>query len=366
MSDTQIILGIETSCDETAASIVRLEDGVAEVLSSIIASQIKDHAPYGGVVPEIAARKHVEKIDDVIKHALDEANIGLNDLSGIAATSGPGLIGGVMVGLLSAKALAIGTGLPFIGINHLEGHALSPKLSEKIDFPYLLLLVSGGHCQILKIEGLGQYRRLGSTIDDALGEAFDKTAKILGLGYPGGPLVEKHAKLGNPKRFDLPRPLYNRAGCDFSFAGLKTAAARLAQTLIEEKGDLDIQDINDICASFETAVVAILKNRLINAFELCDFKPEDRRLVIAGGVAANLAIRQEMEALCEKSSWQFFAPELKYCGDNGAMIALAGALRFVAGQESQLDLKARPRWPLDEISPPLKLKHGYGKKGAKV
>lgn len=361
----QLVLGIETSCDETAAAIVRLENGKAQVLSNVVSSQIKDHSPYGGVVPEIAARKHVEKIEEVISLAISEAGVELSGLSGVAATAGPGLIGGVLVGLLSAKAIALGAGLPFIAVNHLEGHALSPKLTQELDFPYLLLLVSGGHCQILKVESLGQYTRLGTTIDDALGEAFDKTAKLLGLGYPGGPLVEQAARLGSPK-YDLPRPMINRSGCDFSFAGLKTAVARLAQSLESESGALTDANINDICASFQVATIAVLLNRLEAAFAMSGFNGQDRRLVVAGGVAANQAIRSAINGLCESSGWQYYAPELKYCGDNGAMIALAGAMRLEAGMTSDLHTKARPRWPLDEISAPLKLKHGYGKKGAKV
>lgn len=361
----QIILGIESSCDETAASIVRYDGNQAVVLSSIIASQIKDHAPYGGVVPEIAARKHVENIDDVIKLAMAEAGVNFKDLTGIAATSGPGLIGGVMVGLLSAKALAIGTGLPFIGVNHLEGHALSPQLSANLPFPYLLLLVSGGHCQILKIEKLGEYKRLGTSIDDALGEAFDKVAKTLGLGYPGGPLVEKAAANGDANKYDLPRPMIGRAGCDFSFAGLKTAVVRLRDNILAQNEKLSQQDINDICATFQKVVIEVLCDRIQNAFELCGLNGDDRRLIVAGGVAANGAIRAELAALCVKNNYSFFAPELRFCGDNGAMIALAGAQRMARGEQSNLNLKPRPRWPLDEVSQPIKLKHGFGKKGAK-
>ena len=361
----QIVLGIETSCDETAASVLRYENGRAEVLSNVIASQIKEHQPYGGVVPEIAARAHTEKIDETIKLALQAAKIELAQITGIAATSGPGLIGGVMVGLLAAKALSIGTGLPYIGINHLEGHALSPQLSANVPFPYLLVLVSGGHCQILKINDLGDYTRLGTTIDDALGECFDKTAKTLGLGYPGGPLVEKAASMGDENRFELPKPMVGREGCDFSFAGLKTAIVRLADSLRGENGELSSQDINDICASFQRTIVAILRDRISNAFEICGFEKE-KRLVLAGGVAANQRIRAALLAQCEENSYEFFAPALEYCGDNGAMIALAGAQRFARGEKSDLSLKPRPRWPLDEISPPLIQKHGPGKKGAKA
>lgn len=362
----KFILGIETSCDETAAAVLRYDGKRAEVLSNVIASQIKEHQPYGGVVPEIAARAHAEKIDEIIKRALLDAGTDLSQIDGIAATSGPGLIGGVMVGLLAAKALSIGTGLPYIGINHLEGHALSPQLNADLGFPYLLLLVSGGHCQILKVNDLGDYTRLGTTIDDALGECFDKTAKTLGLGYPGGPLVEKAALNGDKNRFELPRPLLGRAGCDFSFAGLKTAIVRLCDNLRDETGELCAQDINDICASFQKTIIDVLFDRLENAFEIADLNNEHRKLVLAGGVAANQEIRSALIELCKKHGYEFFAPNLEYCGDNGAMIALAGAQRFARGEHSSLDLKPRPRWPLDEISPPLKLKHGPGKKGAKA
>ncbi len=360
-----LVLGIESSCDETAAAIVESNGDNTKVLSNIIASQIKEHRPFGGVVPEIAARSHVEKIDLVISQALKTANKNWKDLDGIAVTSGPGLIGGVIVGLMSAKAIAIAHSLPFIGINHLEGHALSPRLSEKVDFPYLLLLVSGGHCQILRIDGVGQYKRLGTTIDDALGECFDKTAKLLGLGYPGGPLVEERAKLGNAKRFEFPRPLIGRDGCDFSFAGLKTAVLRAIEQICENGRKLGEADINDICASFELTIIKILKNRLQNAFEMAGFEGE-RRLVIAGGVAANQFIRKELIDFCNANDWRFFAPKLEYCGDNGAMIALAGLEKLRAGEQSSLDLKPRPRWPLDNSSAPIDLKNGWGKKGAKA
>jgi N6-L-threonylcarbamoyladenine synthase len=358
--DQQVVLGIETSCDETAAAVVVLKDGRARVLSSIIASQIEAHAPYGGVVPEIAARAHVEVADHVVKSALDQAGIGFDDLTGIAATAGPGLIGGVMVGLLTGKAIALARNLPLVGVNHLEGHALSPRLEADVAFPYLLLLVSGGHCQLLWVEGIGAYRRLGSTIDDAVGEAFDKTAKVLGLGYPGGPAVEVSAKTGDPKRFALPRPLKGRAGCDFSFAGLKTAVAREAEAL----GDVTPQDISDICASFQAAVGDVLVDRTRAAMALVDTGEDSApRLVVAGGVAANQDLRTRLEALCAKRGWVFFAPALKYCGDNGAMIALAGAERLALGLSDSLDVQARPRWPLDSSATPT---HIAGRKGQKA
>jgi N6-L-threonylcarbamoyladenine synthase len=360
-----IVLGIESSCDETAASIVAQIDGRTKVLSNIIASQIKEHTPYGGVVPEIAARSHVEKIDIVIKSALYEAGIEVSQIDGIAATSGPGLIGGVMVGLLSAKALCVGTGLPLLAVNHLEGHALSPRLSQDVEFPYLLLLVSGGHCQILKVSGIGQYQRLGTSIDDALGECFDKVAKILGLGYPGGPLVEARAKLGNAKRFEFPRPLIGRAGCDFSFAGLKTAVLRQVENLCIDGAKLSEADINDICASFQNTISRILINRLENAFIMSGLEGDDCRLVLAGGVAANQNIRQNLIEFCNQKNWKFFAPEMQYCGDNGAMIALVGIEKLKIGDIAPLNIAPRPRWPLDQNSTPIALKNGWGKKGAK-
>jgi N6-L-threonylcarbamoyladenine synthase len=357
---SQLVLGIETSCDETAAAVVALVDGRARVLSSIIASQIAAHAPYGGVVPEIAARAHVDVIDHVIESALQEANVSFDDLTGVAATAGPGLIGGVMVGLLTGKAIALSRGLPLVGVNHLEGHALSPRLEADVPFPYLLLLVSGGHCQLLWVEGLGVYRRLGSTIDDAVGEAFDKTAKVLGLGYPGGPAVEGAALTGNGSRFALPRPLKGRPGCDFSFAGLKTAVAREAEHL----GELTSQDISDICASFQAAVGDVLVDRTRTAMMSVDIGDDPLpRLVVAGGVAANKDLRARLEALCVKRNWAFFAPALKYCGDNGAMIALVGAERLALGLSDGLDMQARPRWPLDSTAKPT---HVAGRKGQKA
>jgi N6-L-threonylcarbamoyladenine synthase len=362
---TQVVLGIESSCDETAAAIVVLEGGRARVVSSIIASQIAAHAPYGGVVPEIAARAHVDVIDDIIKTALETAAIGFDDLTGVAATAGPGLIGGVMVGLLTGKAIALARGLPLVGVNHLEGHALSPRLEADVKFPYLLLLVSGGHCQLLWVEGLGQCRRLGSTIDDAVGEAFDKTAKVLGLGYPGGPAVEIAAKTGDPKRFALPRPLLGRAGCDFSFAGLKTAVAREAEHLKQ----ISPQDISDICAGFQRSVGDVLVDRTRHAMAMVssDLNDDPRpRFVVAGGVAANQALRGDLEALCEQTGWAFFAPALKYCGDNAAMIALAGAERLAAGLWDDLEVQARPRWPLDSNAAKLAPTHVAGRKGQKA
>ena len=362
MSDNfiQIVLGIETSCDETAAAIVELAEGRARVLSNVVASQIEAHAPFGGVVPEIAARAHVDVVDHVIAKAMAQAGVDFDDLTGVAATAGPGLIGGVMVGLLTGKAIALARGLPLVGVNHLEGHALSPRLEADVPFPYLLLLVSGGHCQLLWVEGLGAYRRLGSTIDDAVGEAFDKAAKVLGLGYPGGPAVEIAAQNGNRARFDLPRPLKGRAGCDFSFAGLKTAVARE----VEHLGTLSPQDTADMCASFQAAVGDVMVDRTKAAMAMVDVGDDPNpRFVVAGGVAANKDLRTRLEALCAQKNWAFFAPALAYCGDNGAMIALAGAHRLAHGLRDTLDVQARPRWPLDQQAPPT---HVAGRKGQKA
>lgn len=361
MSET-IILGLESSCDETAASIVSLHDGKLTVLADIVRHQIENHAPYGGVVPEIAARAHAEIADHVVAAALDQAGLDLTQLHAIAATSGPGLIGGVMVGMMTGKALAMATGLPFIPINHLEGHALSPRIAEDCPFPYLLLLVSGGHCQFIQVEALGQYTRLGSTIDDAAGEAFDKLAKTLGLGFPGGPAVEKYAQTGDPDRYDLPRPLLNRPGLDFSFAGLKTAAARIA-----EAGPLSDQDKADLCASYQAAIADCLSEKSRRALTHIKAEPGDR-FVVAGGVAANQEIRESLDSVCKERGVRLIAPPLRYCTDNAVMIALAGAERLQAGLalDDGLAFAARPRWPLDEVSAASAPIYGGGKRGAKV
>jgi N6-L-threonylcarbamoyladenine synthase len=361
------VLGLESSCDETAAAVVRLgADGRAEVLSSVVASQLEAHAPYGGVVPEIAARAHVDVLDSVMAQTLREAGVEFGGLTGVAATAGPGLIGGVMVGLVAGKAVALARGLPLVAVNHLEGHALSPRLEADVPFPYLLLLVSGGHTQLLAVEGLGRARRLGTTIDDAAGEAFDKTAKVLGLGYPGGPAVERAARAGDPARFALPRPLLGRPGADFSFAGLKTAVLREAQLLRAPDGTIAEQDVADLCASFQAAVGDVLENRVRQA--MCDPACAGaQRFVVAGGVAANLVLRARLEGLCAREGFSFFAPALKYCGDNAAMIALAGAERLAAGICDTLEAPARPRWPLDELAAhtaPAFLRPG--RKGAKA
>jgi N6-L-threonylcarbamoyladenine synthase len=360
--DTLTVLGIETSCDETAAAIVRLSPGGVSVLAERVASQVEDHARYGGVVPEIAARAHVERLDGLVRAVMEESGLGWDELTGVAATAGPGLIGGVMAGLSTAKAIALVRGIPLAAVNHLEGHALSPRLADDVAFPYLLLLVSGGHCQFVWVEGVGRYRRLGSTVDDAAGEAFDKTAKLLGLSGSGGPAVEREAEKGNPKAVGLPRPLLDRSGLDMSFSGLKTAVRRAAE---EEK--LTEKRRADICASFQAAVADILAIKSARAMELVsDFADAPRTFVVAGGVAANKTLRARLEAEARRAGYGFFAPPLRWCTDNAAMIALAGAERLKRGFEDALDTPARARWPLDEASAAAAPVYGTGKKGAKA
>ena len=366
VQDKALILGIESSCDETAASVLRREaDGSVEILSSIIASQDEKHAPFGGVVPEIAARAHMQKLDSIIERAVTEAKVDYTELSAIAATSGPGLIGGVIAGLLGAKGLAMSLGVPLIAVNHLEGHALSPKLAGACPFPYLLLLISGGHTQLLSVKGLGDYTRLGSTVDDAAGEAFDKSAKVMGLGFPGGPKVEQTAKSGDPEAVKLPRPFKGKDHANFSFAGLKTAVARAY-----EASDKSERAQADLCASFQQAVCDVFKDRTQRAMEL--FRKEigaeseaEQRFVVAGGVAANQKIRGALIELCAQNNFSFLAPPLKYCTDNAAMIALAGAEHYALGNFDAMDVKARPRWPLDGDSAAHNPASGFGKKGPK-
>jgi len=359
-----LILGIESSCDETAASVLRRHpDGSVDLLSSIIASQNEEHAPFGGVVPEIAARAHMQKLESIIDHAVTDAKIDYTDLSAIAATSGPGLIGGVIAGLMGAKGLAMALDFPLIAVNHLEGHALSPRLTGACDFPYLLLLISGGHTQLLSVKGLGDYKRLGSTVDDAAGEAFDKTAKVMGLGFPGGPNVERIAKMGDPKAIALPRPFKGKDHADFSFAGLKTAVARA----YEASDKTDSAKAN-LAASFQQAVCDVLTERTERAMtmfraDIGSNKPQ--RFVVAGGVAANGQIRASLEALCAENSFSLLAPPLEYCTDNAAMIALAGAEHYALGNFSEMDVRARPRWPLDAIAASDNPASGFGKKGPK-
>lgn len=342
-----IVLGIESSCDETAAALVTTD---RRIVAQVIASQIEAHAPYGGVVPEIAARAHAEILTPIIAQVMAEGEMELSELDAIAATAGPGLIGGVMVGLVSAKALAMASGVPLIAINHLEGHALSPRLADpELEFPYALLLVSGGHCQILRVEGVGQYRRLATTIDDALGEAFDKTAKLLGLGYPGGPAVEQLALEGNPVAVPLPRPLVGSGEPHFSFAGLKSAVMRAK--------DSGTYADADIAASFQQAAIDCLLDRLRVSLDAAERLPA---LVVAGGVAANAAIRCALEGFAASREMRFVAPPLALCTDNAAMIAWAGAERLTSGQSDPLDFAARPRWPLD---PDAETVRGAGAKG---
>jgi N6-L-threonylcarbamoyladenine synthase len=342
-----IILGIETSCDETAAALVRRHgDGTGDILANVILSQIKDHAPYGGVVPEIAARAHASHLDRLIRRALEEAHLTLDDIDGVAATAGPGLIGGLLVGLTTAKAIALAKDKPLLAINHLEAHALTPRLLGPLDFPYLLLLISGGHTQLQIVEGVGRYRRIGTTTDDALGEAFDKTAKLLGLPYPGGPQVEVLAREGNPKRFDFPRPLKGRESCNFSFSGLKTAI----RETVAELGSPSAADKADICASFEAAIADTMRDRLGRALKL--FKatfPDvlDSVLVVAGGVAANRRLKSTFESLCTRHGFTLIVPPAHLCTDNAAMVAWAGAERLARGLTDPLDAEAKARWPLD-------------------
>ena len=357
------LLGIETSCDETAASVVRRwPDGRCEVLSSIVSSQVAAHAPYGGVVPEIAARAHVESIDAIIAEAIKAAGLTFSELDGVAATAGPGLVGGVMVGLSAGKGIALALDLPLIAVNHLEGHAVSARLGARIDYPFLLLLVSGGHCQLLDVEGVGRCRRLGSTMDDAAGEAFDKIAKAMGLPYPGGPALERLAEGGDPARFTLPRAQVGRETCDFSFSGLKTAAARLAE------GVNDPIDRRGLAAAVQRAITRQLAERSERAMRvyLRARAGSDRRFVVAGGVAANATVRATLEAVASAQGFSFTAPPLAYCTDNAAMIALAGAERLAEGLSDGLDAVAQPRWPLDAAAALARPTHTPGRKGAKA
>jgi N6-L-threonylcarbamoyladenine synthase len=360
------VLGIETSCDETAAAIVtRAGDGGGLIQSNIVLSQLAEHAAFGGVVPEIAARAHVEALDGVVAAALREAKAGWDDLDAIAVTAGPGLIGGLLIGTVTAAAIAEARGLALMPINHLEGHALTATLiatpTGGLGFPYLLLLVSGGHSQFLLVEGVGRYQRLGSTIDDALGEAFDKTAKLLGLAYPGGPSVERCARHGDPERFDLPRPLKGTVGCDFSFSGLKTAVRQVAKS----NAPLSDRDLADLCAGFQAAVGDVLEDRLRHAVAACQLGPDGSpgHLVAAGGVAANLYLRKRLEEAAAALGLSFIAPRPELCTDNAAMIAWAGALRLAEGYPATRTIAARARWPLDEAAEPV---IGSGRKGARA
>lgn len=354
------ILGLESSCDDTAAAIVQVGTEGPNILAQVVEGQTQLHNDFGGVVPEIAARAHTEKLDGCVAKVLEQTSKTLSDIDAIAVTSGPGLIGGVLAGVMCAKGLSAGSGKPLIGVNHLAGHALTPRLSDGIAYPYLMLLVSGGHCQFLEVKSPTSYRRLGGTIDDAPGEAFDKTARLLGLAQPGGPSVENEAKNGNPKAFKLPRPLLNRDGCDMSFSGLKTALLRARDAIVEEHGGLPQTQRRDLCAAFQNAVTNVLVEKTRRAIALC---PNATAVAVAGGVAANMTIRQGLVELCNAQDLPFVAPPLNLCTDNAAMIAYAGAELFALGHYDDLTLSARPRWPLDQTAAPML---GSGKKGAKA
>ena len=359
-----IVLGIETSCDETATALVRDD---RRVLAERLLSQLEAHRPYGGIVPEIAARAHLDQLDRLIAETMAEAGLGFEELDGVAATGGPGLIGGLIVGVMTAKAIAAVASKPFLAVNHLEGHALSARLVADLPFPYLLLLVSGGHSQLLAVEGIGRYLRLGTTLDDAVGEAFDKCAKLLGLGYPGGPASEAAAREGDARRFALPRPLLGRPGCDVSFSGLKTAVRQAIAGLGADApgapafhddgrpaaaGELNRQAVADLAASFQAAVADVLADRAARA--LAAFRaryPAAESFVVAGGVAANAALRQRLAAVAGAHGFRFFAPPQRLCTDNGAMIAWAGIERLKEGLTTPLDFAPRPRWPLDPAAP---------------
>ena len=345
------VLGIETSCDETAAAVV---DGNGTILANVVLSQIDEHRVYGGVVPEVAARSHLDHLDHVIRQAMAESDLTLDALSAVAATGGPGLIGGLMVGLMAGKSIAMVHDLPFLAINHLEAHALTARMTDGVAFPFLLLLVSGGHCQLLSVEGVGQYKRLGTTIDDALGEAFDKTARMLGLGYPGGPAVERAAANGIAGRFTLPSPMAGRAGCDFSFSGLKTALRQAVEKL--PPGPLDHQDVADLCLAFQRAAAASLAERCHHAITVFKHEhptgDEGNTLVVAGGVAANTYLRGALETTAREHGMKLVVPPPKLCTDNGAMIAWAGVENLRRGKSDPLDVTPRPRWPLDPDAPP--------------
>tara|TARA_B110000090_G_scaffold96708_1_gene108968 strand:- start:4078 stop:5151 length:1074 start_codon:yes stop_codon:yes gene_type:complete len=351
MNKKPLILGIESSCDETAASLItENEQGVPIVLSNIVSSQDDVHKEFGGVVPELAARSHMEKIDWIVQKAIDDSGRKIEEIDAVASTAGPGLIVCLSVGLSFGKAFASALEKPFIAINHLEGHALSPKLNSELNYPYLLLLISGGHSQFLNVQGLGKYKRLGTTIDDALGEAFDKTAKLLGIEFPGGPQIEILAEKGDPNKYDLPKPLFNKGGCNLSFAGLKTAILRIAKNI---KTD---QEKFDLAASFQNTIEKILYKKTKIAFD--EFEKQNnlkqKIFVVAGGVAANKKIRSMLTSLCNEENYQNMIPPIELCGDNAAMIAMVGLEKFKLGDFSSLDHPAKPRWPLDQQAPFLK------------
>ena len=351
MSKKPLILGIETSCDETAASIITENDkGIPTVLSNIVSSQVDVHKEFGGVVPELAARSHIEKIDWIVEKAIADSGKKIEEIDAVASTAGPGLIVCLSVGLSFGKAFASAINKPFIAVNHLEGHALSPKLNSHLNYPYLLLLISGGHSQYLSVQGLGKYKRLGTTIDDALGEAFDKTAKLLGIEFPGGPQIEVLAKKGNPEKYDLPKPIFNKGGCNLSFAGLKTAILKIAKSIKTE------QEKFDLAASFQKTVEEILNKKTKIAFKEFEKENElkEKVFVVAGGVAANKKIRSMLINLCEANNYKNIFPPIELCGDNAAMIAMVGLEKYKLNEFNNLDYPAKPRWPLDEKAAFLK------------
>jgi N6-L-threonylcarbamoyladenine synthase len=350
MSKKPIILGIESSCDETAASIItENEQGIPIILSNIISSQVEVHKEFGGVVPELAARAHIKKIDWIVQKAIDESKIKIENIDAVASTAGPGLIVCLSVGLSFGKSFASAMNIPFISVNHLEGHALSPKLNSVLNYPYLLLLISGGHSQYLSVEGLGSYKRLGTTIDDALGEAFDKTAKLLGIEFPGGPQIEVLAEKGDPNKYQLPKPIFNKGGCNLSFAGLKTAILKVSKNIKNE------QDKFDIAASFQKTILEIMYKKTKNAFyEYEKNNVNKKTFVVAGGVAANKNIRSMLIDLCEENNYKSIFPPINLCGDNAAMIAMVGLEKFKLKKFNDLDYPAKPRWPLDESAAFLK------------
>ena len=351
MSKKPLILGIESSCDETAASIItENEYGTPIVLSNIISSQVDVHKEFGGIVPELAARSHMEKIDLIVKKAISDSGHKIEEIDAVASTAGPGLIVCLSIGLSFGKAFASSLNLPFIAVNHLEGHALSPKLNSNLNYPYLLLLISGGHSQFLNVQSLGKYKRLGTTIDDALGEAFDKTAKLLGIEFPGGPQIEILAKKGDPDRYDLPKPIINKGGCNLSFAGLKTAILKITKDI---KTD---QEKFDLAASFQKTIEEILYKKTKIAFSEFEKqkKIKEKKFVVAGGVAANKNIRSMLEKLCIEENYHSIFPPIELCGDNAAMIALVGLEKFKIKQFDNLNHPAKPRWPLDENAAFLK------------
>ena len=363
MTDIITMLGIESSCDDTAAAVVQRINGKAHILSSIVVGQEILHQAYGGVVPEIAARAHAEQLDIAVENAISQSGVKLKHVDAIAVTSGPGLIGGVVSGVMCAKGLSAGLSKPLIGVNHLVGHALTPRMTNSVPYPYLMLLVSGGHCQFLAVFSATEFKRIGGTIDDAPGEAFDKTAKLLGLGYPGGPLVEEKSKEGDPTRFNFPRPLLDRPDCNMSFSGLKTALRRARDLLVKEKGGISYQDQKDLCASFQMAVADTLAEKTNRAIEIFKEMTDSKYFAVAGGVAANSVIKQKLETISQKHNFTLFSPPLKYCTDNAAMIAWAGIERYSAGLIDDMTLAARPRWPIDQKAEPML---GSGKKGAKA